>query len=156
MDPRRSPEIRLVPPDTVPLDLLLDADPSERKVREYLPRCACYAAFLDGAIVGSCLLLPLGEGVAEIINVAVAPDRQRSGIGRSLLEHVVAAAAGRGLRRLELGTGTFGHQLTLYQRVGFRAERVERGFFLDHYDEPIFEDGLQHKDMLRLALDLGS
>lgn len=65
---------------------------------------------------------------------------------RRVLGHARAA-------RLEVGTGTFGHQLAFYQRLGFRVTHVDRGFFLDNYDAPIFEDGIQHKDMLRLTLD---
>jgi protein-L-isoaspartate O-methyltransferase len=58
-----------------------------------------------------------------------------------------------GARRLEVGTGSFGYQLAWYQRAGFRVFAVERDFFLDNYEEPIFEDGIQLKDMLRLAVD---
>ncbi|WP_198422013.1 hypothetical protein [Stenotrophomonas acidaminiphila] len=40
-----------------------------------------------------------------------------------------------------------------YQRHGFRVFQVDRDFFLRNYDEAIVEDGIQHRDMLRLALD---
>ncbi len=61
-----------------------------------------------------------------------------------------------GARRLEVGTGTFGYQLTWYQRNGFRVFAVERDFFLANYEEPIYENGIQLKDMLRLAVDYKS
>ena len=57
-----------------------------------------------------------------------------------------------GAERIVLGTGTFGHQLKFYQRNGFRVDSVEKNFFLDNYSDPIYEDGIQHKDMLRLSL----
>jgi hypothetical protein len=50
--------------------------------------------------------------------------------------------------------GSFGHQLTFYQRAGFRVVAVEPDYFLQHYPEPLFENGLQHRDRLRLALAL--
>nr|WP_273262506.1 hypothetical protein [Pseudomonas sp.] len=50
--------------------------------------------------------------------------------------------------------GSFGHQLTFYQRAGFRVVAVEPDYFLTHYPEPLFENGLQHRDRLRLALTL--
>ncbi|CDI94197.1 IAA acetyltransferase [Pseudomonas aeruginosa PA38182] len=56
--------------------------------------------------------------------------------------------------RIELGTGTFGYQLAFYQRVGFRVDKVVKNYFLDNYDQPIYEMGIQHKDMLRLSLIL--
>ncbi len=58
-----------------------------------------------------------------------------------------------GARRLEVGTGTFGYQLAWYQREGFRVFAVERDFFLVNYEEPIYENNIQLKDMLRLAVD---
>ncbi|GAK84499.1 hypothetical protein JCM19238_2066 [Vibrio ponticus] len=33
-------------------------------------------------------------------------------------------------------------------------ETIVKDHFLLHYSEPIFEHGIQHKDMLRLALTL--
>jgi len=90
------------------------------------------------------------------MSIAVSPERQRTGIGSKLLEHVVANVHDMGARRLEVGTGTFGYQLTWYQRNGFRVFAVERDFFLANYEEPIYENGIQLKDMLRLAVDYKS
>jgi hypothetical protein len=58
-----------------------------------------------------------------------------------------------GACRLEAGTGTFGYQLAYYQREGFRVSAIDRNFFLDNYPEPIYENGIQHKDMPRLTLE---
>ncbi|MFM9271973.1 hypothetical protein ACJ7V3_17220 [Halomonas elongata] len=40
------------------------------------------------------------------------------------------------------------------ERAGSRVESVIRDHFLDNYVEPIHEQGIQHKGMLRLALTL--
>ena len=61
----------------------------------------------------------------------------------------------KSIKRLELGTGTFGYQLAYYQRHGFRVESVVRDHFLINYSQPIYEDGIQHRDMLRLIIELG-
>jgi hypothetical protein len=58
------------------------------------------------------------------------------------------------LEAVELGTGTFGYQLSFYQRFGFRVDSVWKNHFINNYDDPIFEDGIQLKDMLRLTLKL--
>ncbi|AWE68994.1 putative iAA acetyltransferase [Pseudomonas aeruginosa] len=44
--------------------------------------------------------------------------------------------------------------MAFYQRVGFRVDKVVKNYFLDNYDQPIYEMGIQHKDMLRLSLIL--
>jgi hypothetical protein len=57
-----------------------------------------------------------------------------------------------GAQQLEVGTGTFGYQLAFYQRQGFRVTSIDSDFFIKNYPEPIFEDGIQLFDMLRLTL----
>jgi hypothetical protein len=45
--------------------------------------------------------------------------------------------------------------MTIYNRPNlFRVVAVEPDYFLQHYPEPLFENGLQHRDRLRLALEL--
>ncbi|MDA3948255.1 MAG: hypothetical protein PF508_03430 [Spirochaeta sp.] len=50
--------------------------------------------------------------------------------------------------------GTFGYQLAFYQRHGFRVTSIDHDFFVNNYPEPIFEDGIQLFDLLRLTLQL--
>ncbi len=50
-------------------------------------------------------------------------------------------------------TGTFGYQLTFYQREGFRVDSIDKDFFLVNYEKPIYEAGIQLQDMLRLVLE---
>ncbi len=52
--------------------------------------------------------------------------------------------------RVELGTGTFGYQLTFYQRLGYRADKVIKDHFLVNDPEPVFANNVQLTDMLRL------
>jgi len=147
------PAIHEIPPSAAPMALLLLADPSERKVRAYLPAARCFVALLDGGIAGICAVVPLGPDCHELMNIAVAPEWQQRGIGTRLLAHVIDTYRREGAARLEVGTGAFGYQLAFYQRHGFRVFQVERDFFLRHYDEAIIEDGIRHRDMLRLAID---
>ena len=71
----------------IPLALLLEADPSEKRIRSYLPGAWCFAARAQGILVGVCVVRALSPGTAEIFNVAVRPDHQRRGIGSGLLRH---------------------------------------------------------------------
>ncbi|RNF86552.1 N-acetyltransferase [Lysobacter psychrotolerans] len=138
------------------MELLLLADPSLEKVQGYLGLSRCFVASHEGTAVGAYVVQDRAHGTYELMSIAVAPSHQHQGIGTLLLEHAVAWVRQSGARRLEVGTGTFGYQLSFYQRQGFRVVAIDRDFFLDHYPEPLFEDGIQHKDMLRLALDYRS
>ena len=144
-------------PGQLPLALLLEADPAEQRIAAYLPGVWGFAALAGNEmneVVGACVAGLVGEQAAEIFNIAVAPNRQQQGIGSGLLRFVLTNLAGRGVHRVELGTGSFGHQLTYYQRHGFRVDGVIKDHFLIHYSEPLMEHGIQHRDMLRLSLVL--
>lgn len=140
--------------ELIPLSLLLEADPSESKVRSSLENSLCFAAVEGEEIVGASVVKFLTEDCAEILNMSVWPSHQGKGIGSALLDFVLFELKEHNFKRVELGTGCFGYQLTYYQRAGFRVDSVAKDYFLDHYSEPIFEQGIQHKDMLRLYLDL--
>lgn len=136
----------------VPLALLLLADPNEAKVRSYLEHSRCFLALLDGRVAGACVVQAREAGVHELLNIAVDPAMQQSGVGTALLRRVIDVYRKAGARQLEVGTGSFGYQLAFYQRQGFRVSAVDRDFFIDNYPEPIIEDGIQLFDMLRLTL----
>ncbi|MDO6684569.1 GNAT family N-acetyltransferase [Agarivorans sp. 3_MG-2023] len=138
----------------IPLDLLLEADPSEASISSYLSDSWCFTALDKGQAFGVCVVKPQRFALAEIYNVAVSPSHQGKGIGTKLLEFVLSQLPNKGVKRVELGTGTFGYQLIYYQRLGFRVDAIIKDHFLLNYSAPIFENGIQHKDMLRLYLQL--
>ena len=102
------------------------------------------------------MLLPLHDAQQtwELMNLAVSPAWQRKGIGSALLQRAIDELRALGVPQMAVGTGSFGDQLLFYQRVGFRVTDIERDFFLENYTTPLWERGVQHKDMLRLTLQI--
>ena len=147
-------EIREISPGLVPKKLLLVADPSIEHVNQYLDDSLCYVAVTRNKIVGACVLKHLDKKRIELFNIAVFPEYQKSGIGSQLLQFALNCLRDKNIESVELGTGTFGYQLTFYQRFGFRVDAILKDHFINNYDEPIFENGIQLKDMLRLILKL--
>ena len=144
--------IQEVPASDAPMELLLLADPSEDKVRSYLSGSKCFVASSNGAVVGACVVQPLGAGAHELMSIAVQPTHQKSGYGTALLKWIIEFFRKSGASQIEVGTGTFGYQLAFYQRHGFRVTSIDHDFFVNNYSEPIFENGIQHFGMLRLTL----
>ena len=144
--------IQEIPTTDAPMELLLLADPSEDKILSYLPKSKCFVASIDGVVVGACLVQQLGAGVHELMSIAIQPALQKFGYGTALLKCVIDFFRKSGSSQIEVGTGTFGYQLAFYQRHGFRVTAIDRDFFVNNYPEPIFEDGIQLFDMLRLTL----
>jgi len=138
-----------------PIDLLLLADPSRTLVEEYVRRGSCFVAASQDEILGVYVLLPTRPDTAELVNVAVDETVHGRGIGKKLVLHAVESARESGFRTLEVGTGKSSvGQLTLYQKCGFRIVGVDLDFFARHYDEPIYENGIRCRDMIRLSMDL--
>ncbi|HZG60099.1 MAG TPA: GNAT family N-acetyltransferase [Anoxybacillus sp.] len=138
-----------------PMDLLLLADPSEKLINEYIQREQCFAAEMDQRIVGIYVLLPTRPETVELVNIAVDENEQGKGIGKQLVLHAIENAKQQGYKTMEIGTGNSSiGQLALYQKCGFRITGVDRDFFVKHYPEPIFENGIQCRDMIRLSIDL--
>ncbi|MFE4711548.1 GNAT family N-acetyltransferase [Paenibacillus sp. NPDC056722] len=146
---------KMGPHEAPPMELLLLADPSVPVIEGYIERGECYIALIEREIVGVSVLLPTRPGTAELINIAVVEHLHGQGIGKRLVQHAIATAKSQGYKTLEIGTGNSSlHQLGLYQKCGFRIIGVDRDYFIRHYPEAIFENGLQCIDMIRLAQDL--
>ncbi|OAB47027.1 GNAT family N-acetyltransferase [Paenibacillus antarcticus] len=134
-----------------PMALLLLADPKEQAIQAYITRSKCYVQELDGKIVGTYVILPTRSYTIEIMNVAVEESLQGKGIGQQLIQHAIQTSKELGYSCIEIGTGNSSiPQLYLYQKCGFRIVGIDKDYFIRHYDEPIFENGLQCRDMMRL------
>ncbi|WP_080875672.1 GNAT family N-acetyltransferase [Oceanobacillus timonensis] len=141
--------------EALPMELLLLADPSQRFIRDYTSRGTCYVLEKEGKVIGVYVLLPTRPDTMELVNVAVDETSHGQGWGKQLVLHAIQEAKQQGYRTLEIGTGNSGvNQLALYQKCGFRMVSIDRDFFLRHYEEPIFENGMQVVDMVRLEMDL--
>lgn len=146
--------IEQAPGEDLPMELLLEADPSPSLVQGYLRTGTAWRVTDGRQTLAAAVLQPLPGQAWELMNIAVRPEHQGQGLGARLLQAVIAHARAQGARRLDVGTGAFGYPLTFYQRAGFRVVAVERDYFLRHYQQPLFEDGIQHKDRLMLSLPL--
>jgi putative acetyltransferase len=86
-----------------------------------------FFAVLDGQPVGCCALRAIAPGEFEVAKMAVTESCQRSGIGRRLLEKVIAEARAIGAHRLYLETNIkLSTAIRLYESMGFRHLPPER------------------------------
>jgi GNAT superfamily N-acetyltransferase len=105
-----------------------DEDALDHPRRNILDRGGrIFLAVRNGEAIGCCALLPAGPGKYEVAKMAVTESARGYGIGRRLLERVVAEARAAGAMRVFLETN---HRLTpairLYESVGFRHLPPER------------------------------
>lgn len=141
--------------EAAPMELLLVADPSEAIVEQYVERGDCFVVEIEQHIVGIYILLPTRPKTVELVNIAVATEQQGKGIGKQLVADAIKTAKKMGYKTIEIGTGNSSiWQLALYQKFGFRITGVDIDFFVRHYPEEIFENGIQCRDMIRLSQDI--
>ena len=130
------------------LDLLLLADEQESMVDLYLNRGDLYV-LQENSVKAVCVVTDEGNGVLEIKNLATAPEFQKKGYARQLIDYVASICSGR-FSVLQVGTGDSPLTVPFYEKCGFTRSHVKPNFFVDHYDHPIFECGKQLVDMVYL------
>jgi len=132
--------------------LLLLADEQEDMIDRYLQRGVMYVLEDDG-VKAACVVTDEGNGILELKNIAVAPDFQRKGYGRALVTFLIQTYRGQ-YQVLQVGTGDSPSTIPFYESCGFRRHHLVKNFFVDHYDHPIYECGVQLVDMVYLQREL--
>lgn len=132
--------------------LLLLADEQEDMIDRYLERGVMYVLEDDG-VKAACVVTDEGNGILELKNIAVAPDFQRKGYGRALVAFLIQTYRGQ-YQVLQVGTGDSPSTIPFYESCGFRRHHLVKNFFVDHYDHPIYECGVQLVDMVYLQREL--
>ena len=135
------------------LPLLLLADEQEDMIDRYLERGTMYVLEDGGVTIAECVVTDEGNGILEIKSLAVAPAYQGKGFGRSMIRFVAEQYRDR-YTVLQVGTGDSPLTVPFYESCGFVRHHVEKDFFTDNYDHPIFEAGHQLKDMIYLRMPL--
>lgn len=103
------------------LDDMLAAYPAGRTI---------IAANAAGEILGTGTLRPHGDVEAEIVRMSVRSDVRRSGVGRRIVDELVAIARGWGCEAVVLETTTtWSEVVAFYQRCGFEITHVDEGDF---------------------------
>lgn len=134
------------------LDLLLLADEQESMIDRYLERGDMFVLEDKGA-KAVCVVTDEGNGMCELKNIAVAPESQRQGYGKILINYLVNRYSGTYARML-VGTGDVPGTLGFYTSCGFEYSHRIENFFTDNYDHPMVEDGVLLKDMVYLKRQL--
>lgn len=130
------------------LPLLLLADEQEDMIDKYIEIGTMYVLEDDG-VKCECIVTDEGNGILEIKNIATEPGFQGKGYGRKLIEFILSKYKNQ-YSVLQIGTGDSPLTVPFYEKCGFiRSHRI-KNFFLENYDHPIYECGVQLTDMVYL------
>lgn len=134
------------------LSLLLLADEQESMIDKYVDRGTMYAVY-DGELKGECIVTDEGNGILEIKNIAVLPSSQGKGYGKALIDFLIERYAGE-YAVLQVGTGDSPLTIPFYEKCGFIRSHTLKNFFIDNYEQPIYECGVRLTDMIYLQRKL--
>jgi GNAT superfamily N-acetyltransferase len=134
---------------------LSDADEDDERIRQIVsdPAHTSYE-ILAGAQQAGAATMRWDAAESELVYIAIDGARRGQGIGQAAVALVVEEARRRGIASLIVGTGNTGfEQFAFYQKCGFRFDSVRRDHF-SYFTQPVFDKGIQIRDMVVLRLDL--
>ena len=134
------------------MPLLLIGDEQVNMIEKYLDGSTMFILD-DGGVKGEITVLEADENTLEIKNLAIYPEYRKMGYGRALIEFVARRYTPE-YARLSVGTGDSTLTVPFYEKCGFTRSHRIKNFFLENYDRPIIEDGVQLKDMIYLIRKL--
>ncbi|MDL2312464.1 GNAT family N-acetyltransferase [Bacteroidales bacterium OttesenSCG-928-B11] len=127
-----------------PYDLLLLADETIEAINTYLFDSDVYIAKIDNETVGVFCLLPHDEETLEIMNIAVSLERQNKGIGSNMMSEIEKIARKGKYKTIIVGTADCGlKQIHFYEKNAYVRYDLRKNYFLEKFDEPIFEKRIQ-------------
>ena len=130
------------------LSLLLLADEQEDMIDRYIEKGTMYVLD-DNGIKCECVVTDEGNGILEIKNIATAPEHQGKGYAKALIDFLMKEYGDK-YSILQVGTGDSPLTVPFYEKCGFIRSHSVPNFFTDNYDHPIYECGVQLKDMVYL------
>lgn len=135
--------------------LLLLADPSKEMVDKYIQMSEIYELLNQNLLVGIIVLVENSNEEIEIKNIAIDPAYQGKGLGKHLIHFGINESKKLGYSRISICTGNSStHQLALYKKCGFQLSTIFHDFFIQNYEEEIWENGIQCKDLIKLEQKL--
>ncbi len=134
------------------MDLLLIADEQVSMIEKYLYRGEMFALY-DEDVKAICVVTKEQGGSYELKNIVTVPEYQRKGYGQHLISFIADYYKLVG-NELFVGTGDCPTILRFYEKCGFEKSHIVKNFFIDNYDHPMYEDGVQLVDMVYLKRQL--
>ena len=134
------------------LPLLLLGDEQESCIDKYLERGELFVLH-DGDVKSICLVTDEGNGVLEIQNIATDERYQQQGYASSLIEYIAEQYRNR-FNKIILGTGDVPGILRFYRNRRFTETHRLPNYFIENFDHPIIDNGVQLRDKVYLERKL--
>ena len=131
------------------LALLLLADPEEEAIDKYINDCEIFEFYHKDILIGQGAIKQLSSTIYEIKNFAIYEKFHNCGYGKILI-NLLCKKYLENFKNIEILVGTSEQGVGFYKKCGFQFSHIIKDFFITNYKQPIFENGIQCKDMFYL------
>ncbi|GEJ48092.1 N-acetyltransferase [Chryseobacterium sp. ON_d1] len=136
----------------IPYHLLLLADETKEAIDQYIFKSDIYLLHDGIEDIAVMALFKTSDTEIEIKNIAVIESYRSKGIGSILMKKAKEIARENHYKTLTVGTSDTGfQQIRFYEKNGFIKTGIRKDFFIENYPFPIYENGLQMRDMILLT-----
>lgn len=136
----------------IPYHLLLLADETKEAIDQYIFKSDIYLLHDGTEDIAVMALFKTSDTEIEIKNIAVIESYRSKGIGSILMKKAKEIARENHYKTLTVGTSDTGfQQIRFYEKNGFIKTEIRKDFFIENYPFPIYENGLQMRDMILLT-----
>ena len=134
------------------MDLLLEADPSENLVRQYLKDGELFVLTYKETIACVAVVIRIDDETIELKNIATKEIYRGQGYGKKMLKYLADNYKQKYKKML---VGTTENNIPFYVKQGFdKYEKTIKNFFIDNYGEEIIDGDLHCIDMHYYSKDL--
>lgn len=134
------------------IDLLLEADPSKDMIHKYLNDSDVYAIQKEDELISIAVISTISRKTLELKNLVTRENYINRGYAKTLLKHLCGNYKQKYDRML---VGTTENNIPFYVKQGFdKYEKTIKNFFIDNYNEEIWDGDLHCTDLIYYSKDL--
>ena len=127
------------------LELLLEADPSKEMINKYLPNGELFVLTYNDEPVCVSVVTKIDNDTVELKNIATKESYRGKGYATKMIRYLEDNYKTRYKKMI---VGTTENNIPFYVKQGFdKYEKTIKNFFVENYDEEIFDGNMQCVDM---------
>ena len=134
------------------MNLLLEADPSKDMINNYLKNGELFVLTYKDDVACIAVVTKIDEDIVELKNIATKKEFRGNGYGKKMLKYLADNYKQKYKKML---VGTTENNIPFYVKQGFdKYEKTIKNFFVDNYDEKIWDVNTRCIDMYYYSKDL--
>lgn len=136
------------------MKLLLEADPSEKLIRQYLVNGDLFVLTYKNEVACVAVVTKVDDDICELKNIAIEEKYRGKGYAKKMLKYLCDNYKQKYHKML---VGTTENNIPFYVKQGFdKYEKTIKDFFIDNYEEEIKDGELVCTDMIYYSKKLNN